>query len=324
VKRVVVTGAAGFIGWHVAHLLEASGLDVVRSDLVRPQPAEDVWKKADLLSLHDVMELTRGADAVCHLGGIGDVYTAGRDPQLALNVNACGTINVIEACKRNQIPRLVFASTWEVYGTPRYQPVDENHPCSPGHPYAVSKLAADLLVQHANIADGLTTTVLRLGTAYGPRIRSTAVLASFVRRAKAHEPIVINGTGNQFRQFTHVTDIGTAFRLALEARGGSPVYNIVAEESITIKQLAELVGRLVPTQITFGPSREDDAPPARVSSLLAERELGWRAVISFREGVEDFIRNAKSELSPIADRKPAGPPSRQATYANPSAEGDLS
>src|SRR5439155_19810413 len=142
VQRVVVTGAAGFIGWHVAHLLEANGFDVVRSDLICPQPSEDGWKKADLLSLNQVSKLTHDADAVCHLGGIGDVYVASRDPQLAMNVNACGTLNVIEACRRNRVPRLVFASTWEVYGTPRYEPVDEDHPCSPPHPYAVSTLAA--------------------------------------------------------------------------------------------------------------------------------------------------------------------------------------
>jgi len=100
VQRVVVTGAAGFIGSHVADELEKRGYDVARSDIRRPASLNNRWKLADLTRVAELVEATRGATAVCHIGGIGDVYQASRDPTLAMNVNAGGTANILEAAKR--------------------------------------------------------------------------------------------------------------------------------------------------------------------------------------------------------------------------------
>jgi len=285
----VVTGAAGFIGSHVVHHLEEHGFEVVQSDVVPPGPAYAEWKRADLTRFEDMLELTHGVDAVCHIGGIGDVYLAASNPQLAMAVNGGGTLNLLEATRKNGVSRFVYASTWEVYGSPRYEPIDETHPCLPRHPYSISKFAGELLVQGYGADGPLRTVALRLGTAYGPRMRTNAVIPAFILKAMRHEPIEIHGTGEQFRQFTHASDIAEAFRLALTVEEPEPVYNIVSPERTTIKSLAEMITARIPARVVHSEPRPGDVPPAFVDATLARTRLGWAPKVEFRKGLEDLI-----------------------------------
>ena len=289
VQRVVVTGAAGFIGSHVADELEKRGYDVARSDIRRPASLNNRWKLADLTRVDELVEATRGATAVCHIGGIGDVYQASRDPTLAMNVNAGGTANILEAAKRNSVGRFIYASTWEVYGQPRYEPMDEMHPCAPRHPYSVSKLAGDLIAQTYGAQDSPTTVVLRLGTTYGPRMRPNGVIPSFVLRAMSGQPIEVHGTGSQSRQFTHVTDVASAFVQSLEATHPAGVYNITSPKRTSIRDLAGMITQRIPVDIVVVEPRANDVPPAAISSERAEADLGWSARIPFTRGLEELI-----------------------------------
>jgi len=301
-----VTGAAGFIGSHVAAYLEDQGHEVIRSDISIPSSSTSVWKRADLTSLNDTERAVEGVDSVCHIGGIGDVYLAADSPQLAIHVNGCGTSNILSASSRNRVRRFVYASSWEVYGDPIYQPADEQHPCRPHHPYAISKLVGDLLTQGRVNGANLQTTALRLGTAYGSRMRKNAVISSFVRLAIRGEPLVIRGSGEQFRQFTHVSDIAKAFGLALGADTLRPVYNIASSERITIRDLAKQVASRIASTVMSTASRPGDAPSLYVDSRLAERELRWRTDVPFINGLNAYIDNVQDEYpeaaSPEASR----------------------
>jgi len=289
VQKVVVTGAAGFIGSVVADELERRGSSVVRSDVRRLGRSSDGWKLADLTRRDEMVDATRGASLICHIGGIGDIYHAARDPALAMSVNAGGTANLLEAAKRNSVERFVYASTWEVYGQPRYEPLDELHPCLPRHPYSVSKLAGDLITQAYGEQGSMTTVVLRLGTTYGPGMRANGVIPSFVLRALSGNSIEVQGTGSQFRQFTHVTDIANAFALAAHASSPAGVYNVAAPERISIRDLAKMVARRIPANVMTVPPRASDVMPAAISSARAEEDLGWRPVVPFVHGLEKLI-----------------------------------
>lgn len=289
VQNIVVTGSAGFIGSHVADELERRGHSVVRSDIRPCDGPNDGWKVADLTRLDELVEVTRGASAVCHIGGIGDVYHATRDPALAMKVNAGGTANILEAAKRNSVKRFVYASTWEVYGQPRYEPLDEEHPCNPRHPYSVSKFAGDLAVQTYREQGFLTSVVLRLGTTYGPRMRPNGVIPSFVLRALSGQRIEVQGTGSQSRQFTHVTDVVNAFALALEASSPAGVYNIAGPDRTSIRDLAEMISHRIPADVVTVVSRPNDVPPGAISSKRAERDLGWRPRVPFARGLEELV-----------------------------------
>ena len=281
--RVLVTGAAGFIGSHIVEYLrergcQVSGHDIedgpfveVQSDLSSPQPFKDIDEH----------------DAICHVGGIGDVYLAAKEPLLAYEVNLLGTQRVVEAAQAGRFEKIIYASTWEVYGSPRYEPLDEEHSTTPDHPYSISKLAGELAVRTA--LSEVPHVCLRLGTCYGPRMRQNAVIPLFIKKGLEGGTISLQGGGNQFRQFTYVSDICRAFELALapEAEG---VYNIVSPEKITIRQIAEKVQEKCPALgLENAPPRPGDVSPAEVSATRAQAELGWEAQVSFAEGFERVI-----------------------------------
>ncbi|HKY47918.1 MAG TPA: NAD-dependent epimerase/dehydratase family protein, partial [Acidimicrobiia bacterium] len=211
--RVLVTGAAGFLGRHVTRQLLAEGFRVTGFDLNPVDEPRVEWSIGDLRSLEDIRDASRGHDAICHVGAIGDVYLAAANPALAAAVNVTGSANVAEAALLHDC-RVVYASTWEVYGRSQYEPVDEDHPCTPDHPYNVTKLAGEQILLAADRLRGVSALALRLGTAYGTGLRPNSVFSVFIDRAHRVEPIIIQGDGSQCRQFTHVSDIARAFVLA--------------------------------------------------------------------------------------------------------------
>ena len=285
--RALVTGAAGFLGGHVArHLLE-EGIEVTGFDLVTgelPIP----WVKGDLTNVEDVRAAVRDQDVICHIGAIGDVYLAAQKPSLAALVNVVGTTRIAEAAAETGA-RVVYASTWEVYGKPQHEPIDEDHPCSPDHPYSITKLAGERMLLAADEFQGVPVVALRLGTAYGSGMRANSVFRLFIDKARRGEPIEIQGDGSQSRQFTHASDIARAFGLACRSDLHGLALNTLTTEQISIKQLAELVVARLPTGIKATAPRPGDAPSAVVSSERAREALGWEALVPFELGVESLI-----------------------------------
>lgn len=286
--KVLVTGNAGFVGRQVAsHLLER-GWQVTGFDLSQPESVEYHHITGDLRDADAVTGASEGHEVICHIGAIGDVYLAGEEPALAAEVNVAGSANIARAA-RSAEAKVVYASTWEVYGEPQYQPIDESHPCSPDHPYNITKLAGEQILLTADRMSGIPVAALRLGTAYGPGLRSNSVFSIFIDKAMRGERIEVHGDGTQTRQFTHVSDIARAFELACvsDFRGGA--LNTVASESVSIKSLVDMVIERFPTDVVFGDPRPGDVPPATVSSGLIKQELGWEAETQFQEGLDELM-----------------------------------
>lgn len=297
--KVIVTGGTGFLGSHVADGLVAAGHDVTVFDQTAGQRHRTIV--GDLLDPSGLADAFRGAEFVCHLGAIGDVYLAGEKPALAAAVNVTGTANVCEAAQKAGVQRVVLASTWEVYGKPQYQPIDEHHPCEPDHPYNITKLAGERLAMSYAHLRGQTVIALRLGTAFGTRMRPNSVFQIFARKALAAEPITIQGSGQQGRQFVHASDVARAFEAALTRGDSGSVYNIVAERLVTIRELAELITSEVPTDLTYGQPRPGDVPSATVSNDKAKRELSWVPQKPFEDGLREIIAEVRG-LSGSGDR----------------------
>jgi len=291
----VVTGASGFVASHVADELSAAGHEIVAFD-VRPDPRHK-WVGGDLLDLPGLRKAFRGADFVCHLAAVGDVYLAAQRPTLAAAVNVTGTSHVCEAALAENVGRVVLASTWEVYGKPQYEPMDEAHPCHPDHPYSITKLAGEQMALAFGALRNLDVVVLRLGTTYGLRMRANSVFSIFIARALARQPITIQGSGEQARQFTHARDVARAFVLALSRGRNNGVYNIVADKSVTIRELASVVTQLVPTTIEYREPRPGDVPSALVTSALARRELDWSPEVDFAQGVHEIVEEIRASSS---------------------------
>jgi UDP-glucose 4-epimerase len=291
--RVLVTGAAGFLGSHVADAFAEAGHDVLVYDVAPTTRHPRVT--GDLMDVDALRVAMRGREVVCHLAAIGDVYLAGERPALAAAVNVTGTANVCEAALAEGL-RVVAASTWEVYGEPERQPIEEGDACRPDHPYNITKYAGERLALSYAHLKGLHVVALRLGTAYGTRMRPNSVFSVFIDRALRGEPITVHGDGAQGRQFTHASDVGRAFLAAAERAASGSVYNVVAERIVTIRQLAELVVGQLPTTLTFGPPRQGDVPSARVSAERAARELQWAATVRFEDGVAEIIEERRAAI----------------------------
>ena len=286
--KALVTGSAGFIGKHVSRAMLADGFDVTGYDQKDTDEPGVESVIGDFLDLGSLATAVRGHDVIVHIGAIGDVYLAATNPELAAAVNVTGSTNIALAAEEGGA-RVVYASTWEVYGDPVYEPVDEKHPCEPDHPYNITKLAGERMLLAANRLRDVPVIALRLGTAYGLGMRPNSVFEIFIAKALAGEPITIQGDGSQGRQFTHARDIARAFVAAAKSEARGMPLNVVSPEMISIKQLAELVTERFPTEVTYGQPRPGDVTPSYVSASRIEEVLGWKAEVSFEQGMEELL-----------------------------------
>ena len=286
--KALVTGSAGFIGTHVSRALLADGFEVTGYDQKdSAEPGVDSVV-GDFLDVDSLTKTVTGHDVIVHIGAIGDVYLAATNPELAASVNVTGSTNIALAAEATGA-RVVYASTWEVYGDPVYEPVDERHPCEPDHPYNITKLAGERMLLAANRLRDVPVIALRLGTAYGLGMRPNSVFEIFIEKARNGEPITIQGDGSQGRQFTHARDIARAFVLAAKSEARGMPLNVVSEEMISIKQLAEMVTERFPTEVTYGQPRPGDVTPSYVSAARIEETLGWKPEVAFEEGMAELL-----------------------------------
>jgi len=322
--RVLVTGGSGFIGSHVVDKLRARGHEPVIYDL-RPSPWHlDPAHPVDTVlgSITDREALERAlhsCDAVAHLAAVADVNDVHASPEDAERVNARGTVAVLEACRRAGVKRVLYASTIWVYSDTESDVVDEDTLLPPpSHLYTSTKLAGELYCKSYQELYGIDYTILRFGIPYGPRAREAAVIPAFVNKAFKGEPLTLSGDGMQSRRFVYVEDLADGVAAGLDDVATNRVYNLVSDENVTIKQIAELVQEIVGnTEIVYTPARPGDLGTKIVSGARAHAELGWTAATPFAEGVRKYVE-WRLERAEVAKRDgdavviPAGEPDTEA------------
>ena len=293
--KILVTGGSGFIGSHVVDVLLAHGhepciFDIVPSPYCRPEDVETVV--GDLLDLEILRAAARGCDAVIHLAAVSDVNEVVRDPSRAELVNARGTEVMLEAALLEKITRVLYASTVWVYGgAAGEEPLDEDTSLvPPAHFYTATKVAGELFCHSFDELYGLEQTILRFGIPYGPRARASTVVAQFVSRALAGEPLTVTGDGAQTRQFVYVEDLAEGVVAALAPVAACRTYNLVGGEQVSVRQIAETVQDLVGNvPIVHVDDRPADLRSSAISGERAERELGWRLETPFHQGVRRYV-----------------------------------
>jgi UDP-glucose 4-epimerase len=312
---VLVTGGAGFIGSHVVDWLCACGYVTRVFDLVPSTWGNgDVeWIVGDLLDRSALTRAMRGCDAVVHLAAVADVGAVVADPTRADLVNVRGTQFALEAALAAGVSRFVYASTVWVYGGAETngRPLDEDTPLVlPRHFYTATKLAGEMYCRSYGELYGLEQTILRFGIPYGPRSRQAAVVAAFVARARAGEPLVISGDGLQSRQFVYVDDLARGIVASIGESAPPGVYNLVGDESTTVRAIADHVRALMGhVPVVHVQPRVADVTTPLVSSERAARELGWRARTPFEVGVRsyvDWVIETGSSPSSATDSRIAG------------------
>jgi len=297
--RVLVTGGAGFIGSHVVDRLRAHGHDPRIFDLVESphhSPDEVETVVGDLLDLDAVGEALRGCDATVHLAALADVDEVVLDPARADLVNVQGTRTLLEAARAVGVGRVVYASTIWVYGNGLangngHAALDEDAPLKlPEHFYTATKIAGEMYCRAYRELYGLEETILRFGIPYGPRMRPAAVLARFVARALAGEPLAITGDGKQSRQFVYVEDLAEGVVAALTPAAVGRIYNLVGTEQVSVRGVADTVRELVAdVPIVHVAGRTADLNPIEILGARAARELDWLPATSFHEGARRYV-----------------------------------
>jgi UDP-glucose 4-epimerase len=307
--RILVTGGSGFIGSHVVDKLDEAGFEPRNYDL-RPSPHHEPEAVdtviGDLLDVDALTEAMADCEAVVHLAAYADVGVVADQPVSAEECNARGTLAVLEAARATGT-RVIYGSTIWVYGASGEGLIDEEAPIGlPDHLYTASKLAGEMYcTSYAELYD-VPCTILRFGIPYGPRARPSAVIPIFVSKALKGEPLTIAGDGMQTRRFVYVEDLADGVIAALERGEENRIYNLAGDETVTIRELAEVVSDLVgDTEIVHTPGRNGDFGGAVISNRRAAGELGWRASTPLNEGVGRYLAWLEPErapaLAPVAE-----------------------
>ena len=295
--KVLVTGGSGFIGSHVVDRLRAAGHEPVIYDL-RSSPWHDDVDEVigDITDRDALVSALHDCDAVVHLAAVADVSDVHAAPEHAEQVNTHGTVTVLEAARRAEVSRVVYASTIWVYSDCEPEHVDEETPIEPpSHLYTATKYAGELYCTSYAKLYGIDFTILRFGIPYGPRAREAAVVPAFVKKAMNGEPLTIAGDGSQSRRFVYVEDLAEGVVRGLREHAAGRVYNLTGDETVTIKEIAETVSGLIGnTDIVHTPARPGDFGGKLVSSARAARELDWKAETPFAEGVRRYVEWKRS------------------------------
>jgi len=300
-RRTVVTGAAGFIGSHVAESLLGYGWQVLGIDSCRREPAQ-VRRNLAPLQTNDGFRMIRGdllnvtarhfegVDTVFHLAAQPGVRTSwGRRFDQYCDSNILATHRVMEAAAEAGVRRVIVSSSSSVYGRSDAKSFDESLVPNPMSPYGVSKLASEqLALVHAMRADAaLGVVALRYFTVYGPRQRDDMAIGRMIRAALTGEPMTVFGDGMQLRDFTYVADVVRANLLAMVSDARAAVVNVGTGEIVTVLDLLALVGEVVGREVpvTFAASEAGDAPFTRADLTQAAAVLGYRPTVTLREGI---------------------------------------
>jgi nucleoside-diphosphate-sugar epimerase len=312
-EHVVVTGAAGFIGSHLAEALVDQGREVVGIDAFTGQvPSAEKWANLSRLldrpefELHrldlataEIGPLLEGAAAVLHQAARPGVRTSfGQGFAGYLHNNMLATQRLLEWCVRAEVPRLVFASSSSVYGDAPSYPTTEESRTRPLSPYGVTKLAAEQLCQayaQRSLSE-MTVAILRYFTVYGPRQRPDMGFRRFIEAAIAGRPIVVYGDAGQTRDFTYVDDVVRANLLAMTASVEAEAINIGGGRHVSLHEALELIGMATGRRLRIDrrPPRPGDARHTGADGTRAEALLGYRPETDLPTGLAAQVAWSRS------------------------------
>lgn len=292
--QILVTGGSGFIGGALVESLREEADVRVLDRTPSPTVPDDVeFVEGDIRDQETVDAAATGVDVIFHQAALVSVEESVARPLESHAINTTGTLQVLEAARRNDA-RVVVASSAAIYGTPEQVPVAETDPLVPTSPYGVDKLAVDHYVRLYHELYDLDAVALRYFNVYGPGQAGSdyaAVIDVFMRQARAGEPITVEGDGEQTRDFVHVDDVVRANRLAATTTDVGAGYNVGTGESVTINELAAAVKRAVgsESEIVNVDAREGDIRRSCADLSRANARLGYAPSVDLDSGLETVV-----------------------------------
>ena len=313
-KKILVTGADGFIGSHLTELLMEKGYDVKAFTYYNSFnswgwldsfPKEKLKEleifSGDIRDPNGVREAMKGVDAVFHLAALIAIPFSYHSPDSYVDTNIKGTLNVLQAGRDANLERVLVTSTSEVYGTAQYVPIDEMHPFQGQSPYSATKIGADRLAESFYRSFQLPVTIVRPFNTFGPRQSARAVIPTIISQLIAGKDEIKLGALSPTRDFNYVKDTVAGFLSIYESEKtiGEEI-NIATQTEISIQNLAEeIIRQLRPNAKIISDEQRIRPKDSEVNRLLGSNEkimklTNWRPQYTFEQGIEEtisFIQN---------------------------------
>ncbi len=312
-KKVLVTGAGGFIGSHLTERLVNLGATtraMVRYDsqgtwgwLDESPVRNDIeFIAGDVCDRDIIKRAIDGAEIVFHLASLIAIPYSYHAPASYVRTNVEGTLNIMQASREACVERVVQTSTSEVYGTARYVPIDEAHPLQGQSPYSASKIGADKMAEAFCLSFNLPVVIVRPFNTFGPRQSARAVIPTIISQCLSG-PVVRLGHQHPTRDLNYVTNIVEGFvKAAATAEAVGQTINLGSAREISIGDLAQLIARLCGRTITIESDRQRERPEkSEVDRLLADNTLarsllGWESAITLEDGLTQTIEWMRQHL----------------------------
>ncbi len=296
--RCLVTGGSGFIGSHLVEQLVKLGHQVTVLDNFctgKINNLENVKKKVRIIEIdisnNNIEKYFKKIDYVFHLAALADIVPSINNPKNYFETNVVGTFNVLEACRKNNIKKVIYLASSTCYGIPDKYPTPENYKINPQYPYALTKYFGELLTLHWAKVYKLKFISLRLFNVYGTRSRTSgsygAVFGVFLAQKLAKKPFTIVGNGKQKRDFTYVSDVVEAIIKAIKSKKFNKIYNVGSGKCISVNHIANLLkGKRV-----YIPKRPGEPNMTFADIKKISKDLKWHPKINISEGINLILKN---------------------------------
>lgn len=318
-KKILITGGLGFIGSNLAKKLVNLNNQVTIVDSLIPEYGgnlrniEEVKDKisidlSDIRDKNSMCEIVKNHDYLFNLAGQTSHLDSMENPFTDLDINAKAQLSILEACRKNNPEiRIVFASTRQIYGKPKYLPVDEKHPLHPVDVNGINKIAGEQYHTLYQEVYGISSSVLRLTNTYGPRMRikdaRQTFLGIWIRNLLEGKPIKVFGDGSQRRDYNYIDDLLDAFLLvATSDHSVGKTFNLGARNPLSLKETAKIMCEQIEgasyEMIPFPENRKAIDVGDFICDYTAFRnQFGWEPKVNFEEGVANSISYSKENLS---------------------------
>ena len=331
--NVLILGGCGFIGRHLVDAIREDGTPLVVFDInaVPEQSSPGCvfvqGKFANQAQIERVIACY-GITHVAHLVSTTLPKSSNEDKPYDLSSNVIQTLYLLDICVKYQVKKLLFMSSGgTIYGTPRCVPVTEDHPNDPICSYGISKLTIEKYLFLYHHLHRLNYIALRAANPYGPwqnPMSGQGVIANFVHKMHAQQPLEVWGDGSTIRDYFHVRDLANLTKLALFSQE-TGVFNAGSGVGVSINQLISTLSSVLdqPAEVIYKEQRGLDVPAIVLDSTSAESKFGWRALTSLQSGIEDYVKWYRSHqeiFAPVSRERRGDDAARTRcckTYRNP-------
>ncbi|MFI5144239.1 MAG: NAD-dependent epimerase/dehydratase family protein [Ignavibacteria bacterium] len=297
--KIMVTGGSGFIGSHLVDVLLSQNHEVTIYDLEKPgfsQKCENI--KGDVNDIKLLLESSKGFDIIYHLAAEANVNKFYDNPLIS-NLNTSGsTLSVLQCARENGISRVLLASTEWIYGSLEGSESEQiteetSYAQNPDHLYTSSKIAAELFCKNYKTLYGVNYTIMRYGIPFGERARKETVTPIFINKILNNDEIMIHGDGSQTRQFIYVRDLAEGNASCVKDEAKNQIFNINGREKIRVIDIVTALEEILSkkAKIKFVEDRKGNYKGRFISSVKAEKMLGWKPKFTYRKAMENYLDN---------------------------------